>query len=128
MRKVACTDAKRAAARTQGRMPERYDAATGTFRAGPSLQTARFGAEVAPIGATGDLLVIGGVGEQGQQINSCEIYSTSRNEMLGATSLLIPRSDFRAVTLRDGRILVIGGLDAQSPPRAMPQTEFFSRP
>lgn len=102
---------------------EFYDAATGSFVRGPDLTYARFGALIAPVG--GELVVMGGVGPSGQQLTTCEVYNPALNQITRRVNMLLPRSDFRAVTLQDGRVLVIGGMDAQAVPRAISQTEFF---
>jgi hypothetical protein len=104
---------------------ERY--AGGAFRAGPSLTTARFGAQAARLGDTRDVLVLGGVDAQGQPLRSAELYDAASERFLGSVDMSIPRSDFRAVTLRDGRVLVIGGLDGQTPALGIAQTEFHAR-
>ena len=104
----------------------RYDSATGAFEAGPDLRTARYACRVATAGAaTTDQLVIGGLDGQGQQLRSCELWDSAANAFVGAADLITLRSDFCAVTLLDGRILVIGGLDAQT--LGIRQTELYQR-
>lgn len=104
---------------------EVFDAATGAFTPGPALNTARFGAVVARIGSTADQLVIGGLDDNGALLTSCEVFHAASNTIIGQATMAIPRSDFRAVTLQDGRILVTGGVDANN--AGLAQTEFHTR-
>ncbi len=104
---------------------ERFDASSGTFAAGPSLATARSGCLVASPGSGDDQLVMGGVDADGRPLRSCELWSAASNAILGTVNMVTPRTDFQAVTLSDGRIFVIGGLDGNSPVSALAQTEFY---
>ena len=104
---------------------ERYDSSSGEFVAGPLLLTARSGCLVTSPGSSDDQLVMGGVGSDGRAIRSCELWSAASNTILGTVNMVTPRSDFQAVTLSDGRIFVIGGLDGNSPVNALAQTEFY---
>lgn len=92
---------------------EVFDPQANTWGAGPTLSVARFGAEVAEIAATGDQIVIGGVDTGGQLVRTCEVYLTQSNTFVGTVDMATARSDFKAVTLNDGRVLVVGGLDDQ---------------
>ncbi|RMG10088.1 MAG: hypothetical protein D6731_18305 [Planctomycetota bacterium] len=85
----------------------RYDLAQGSFVPGPSLATARFGAEAVVAG--GSVLVLGGLDADGAPLASCELYDPARDAFVPFASLLNPRSDFAAVRLRDGSVLVVGG-------------------
>lgn len=105
---------------------ELYDAAQGAFVAGPALQTARFGSVMARIGTTNDQLIVGGFDNAGNMLTTAEVYMSSTSTILSATATMAtPRIDFSAVTLKDGRVMVIGGTDAQN--AGIAQTEFHTR-
>jgi large repetitive protein len=95
---------------------EVYNAAASTFTSGPTLATARFGCEVAEIGTTSDQLIVGGIDAAGMPLISCEVWSVLNNAMVGTVNMSIERIDHRAVTLQDGRILVMGGFDVNNDP------------
>lgn len=91
---------------------ERYDPTTSTFVPGPTLSRAVNSCEVAEIGNTGDQLVVGGIEGTGTGATPsaiCEVYQASTNTIAGQVSMATARVDHRVVTLRDGRIMVIGG-------------------
>ena len=71
------------------------------------------------------MLVIGGIDGNSSLIVTCEVLSVAQNAILGTVDMATPRMDFPAVTLNDGRILVIGGLDDQG--AGLAQTEFHTR-
>lgn len=104
---------------------ERYDVATDTFVPGPKLAHKRWGARCAELGATSDVLVIGGLDEANTLLTSCEVYSTRYDSFIGAVDLITARQQFQALTLRDGRVFVIGGLDASD--KGIAATEFHVR-
>jgi hypothetical protein len=104
---------------------ELYDGGNNTFSAGPTLNVARFGAEVAEVATSSDQLIIGGVDGQGAPTAICELYGAYGNAILGQVSMSAGRVDHRAVTLRDGRILVIAGFDANN--AALDTCEFHTR-
>lgn len=106
-------------------LSEVFDVATQTWGAGPTLQTERFGAEVSEIAATGDLLIVGGIDNTGALTAVCEVYQNSSNTLLGTVNMTTARSDFKVVTLNDGRVLVTGGLDDQG--NGIISSEFHTR-
>lgn len=104
---------------------ERYDPAAQQFVTGPTMSVARFDCQIAEIGSSGDQLIVGGIDAQGGLLVSCEVWSGLNNAIVGTVDMSVARSDFRAVTLQDGRILVVGGLDDQG--AGIAQTELHSR-
>lgn len=104
---------------------ERYDVATDTFLPGPTLQKRRWGARCVELGRTSDVLVVGGVDENNDLLASCEVYSVRYDSIIGTVDLLTPRHQFQALTLNDGRVMVIGGLDASA--MGLGSTEFHAR-
>lgn len=95
---------------------ELYDPTTRSYVAGPTLAAPRYSAELAAIGASGDQLVVGGIGADGVPVAACEVWDAGTNTLLGSVSLQVGRSQHRAVRLHDGRILVIGGTTANARP------------
>lgn len=104
---------------------EYYDTQTSAFVTGPQLNAARDTVEIAEIGGSADMLIIGGVDTQQAPLASCEIYQHTTNTIAGSVNMATPRVDHRVVTLLDGRILVIGGADANGNP--LDQCEFYTR-
>ncbi len=104
---------------------EVFDATAGTWTPGPTLGTPRFAPEVAEVGTTGDHLIIGGVDGSGAPTAECELWGSAANSILGTVSMSAARVDHRAVTLQDGRILVIGGDDANQ--QTLDTTELHTR-
>lgn len=95
------------------RSAEIYDPATGRSRAVGSMSVPRE-SHVAELLADGRVLVVGGHNGRRQAMAvfaSAELFSpgTGRFELTGA--MRTPRHKHDAVTLRDGRVLVIGGAD-----------------
>jgi len=91
---------------------ERYDHLTDTIVPGPALQIPRWGCEVAELGTTADMLIVGGLDEDDDLLTTCEIYSAFWDRMIGTVDMSTARMQFTAHALRDGRVLVVGGLDA----------------
>jgi hypothetical protein len=106
---------------------ELYDGSTNTFSSGPTLNVGRFGAEVAEIATSSDQLIVGGADAQGAPTPVCEVYGAYGNTIIGTVNMQTPRTDFKAVTLRDGRVLVVGGFDSSSPPKALDSCEAHTR-
>lgn len=88
---------------------ELFDPAASTFTPGPKLTVARQSAEVAEIKTSSDQLIVGGIDGQGQAVKKCEVYSHYNKTIIGTTDMSTARYSHRAVTLNDGRVLVIGG-------------------
>lgn len=93
---------------------ERYDVASDRCLPGPKLQQARWGCQLAELGMTSDVLIVGGLDANNALLGSCEVYSVRWDTILGTVDLATPRMQFRALTLRDGRVMVVGGLDANA--------------
>ncbi len=92
---------------------EIYDSKTNTFSAGPSLTHARFG-HTATLLADGRVVVIGG-----DATGCAEIYEPSTGLFKDLEQCLaVPRRLHAAAVLRDGNILVAGGIDANGAPLA----------
>lgn len=103
---------------------EVYDGAQNTFTPGPTLAVARDSAEIAEIGNSGDMLVISGMDGSGAPTPVCEVILMNSNVNAGQASMATARIDHKAVTLKDGRILVIGGSDANG---SLDTCEFYTR-
>lgn len=64
---------------------------------------------------SGDVLVAGGVSEwwNPTTLSSAEVYKVSSNSWSATSPMNVPRSFHMAASLKDGRVLVAGGFDAQ---------------
>ncbi|MEO8347435.1 MAG: kelch repeat-containing protein, partial [Acidobacteriota bacterium] len=86
---------------------ELYDPKTNTFAAGPSLTHARFG-HTATLLADGRVVVIGG-----DATGCAEIYEPASGQFRELEQCLsVPRRLHAAIVLRDGDVLVAGGVGA----------------
>lgn len=103
---------------------EVYDPSQNTFAPGTPMSVARYGAEIAEIGTSGDMLIVGGVAGQANTA-VCEIFQMSSYTVVGQANMAEARVDHKAVTLKDGRIMVIGGVDDYG--NALDSCEFFTR-
>lgn len=83
------------------------------WKAGPTLAIPRFAAESSEIGTSGDQIVVGGVDIYGSLLADCEVIMIGANANAGTVTMGTPRADHKVVTLKDTRVLVIGGLDDQ---------------
>lgn len=83
---------------------EIYDAATGTFSAGATMNAARSG-HTATVLADGRILIAGG-----DAIGSAEIYDATVNNF--TSTMTVSRFGHSAVLMKDGRVLIVGGNDA----------------
>lgn len=96
-------------------------APASAWTAAPSLAGARSQHAAAAL-ADGRVLVTGGLGADGAPTTSVEIFDPAANGGAGAwiagPSLALARARHTATTLRDGRVLVIGGTTCASPPPA----------
>jgi serpin B len=88
-----------------------YDPQTGTWSATGLLNTARFEPAAALL-HDGTVLVAGGTyidGSTDSRLASAEIYDPESGEWTHTGDLSAARSGAQAVTLADGRVLVVGG-------------------
>lgn len=105
---------------------EIFDPTAGTWTTNQAtLNTPRFVPEVAEINTTSDMLITGGVDGSNTVLASCEVWSVLYNTIIGTVNMSAARVDHKARTLRDGRVMVIGGQDAQG--TALSSTEFHTR-
>lgn len=104
---------------------EIYDPNANSWAAGPTLNIPRWATAVAEIGTTSDMLIVGGIDANNALMVTCEVMGMAQGAILGTVDMATARSDFPAVTLNDGRIMVIGGLDDQG--AGLAQTEFHTR-
>ena len=91
---------------------ERYDPATDQWRAVAPISTPRYDA-VATTLADGRVLLTGGDPAgvfTGQSTASAEIYDPAQDRWSAAEPMTIPRLRHTATLLKDGRVLVTGGL------------------
>ncbi len=103
---------------------EVYDPSQNAFVPGPAMSVARYGVELAEIGNTGDMLMVGGI--EGQANTAVgEVFQMNTNTIVGQASMAEARVDHKAVTLNDGRILVVGGADDNGD--SLDTCEFFTR-
>ncbi|TAG02348.1 MAG: hypothetical protein EAZ43_09410 [Betaproteobacteria bacterium] len=91
-----------------------YSPQSGTWTTVASLATAR-SESAAVVLAGGDALVIGGrtsgVGASAQRLASTERFNAAQNTWTAGPTLPAERSSHAAVTLSNGDVLVLGGLD-----------------
>ncbi len=86
-----------------------FDAATGSFIAVGSMNTARFGAAVVPIRG-GRVLIVGGY--NGSYLNSVEFYDVSSNTFgIASDFMLTARYEPTATLLKNGNVLITGGFN-----------------
>lgn len=95
------------------------------WKAGPTLAIPRFAAESSEIGTSGDQIVVGGVDINGSLLADCEVIMIAANTNAGTVTMGTPRADHKVVTLKDTRVLVIGGLDDQG--AGIASTELHTR-
>jgi hypothetical protein len=87
-----------------------FDPATETFTFAGNLITPRYAA--AAVLADGRVLVAGGtvvIDNHAQAITDTEIYDFAQGAFVPGPSLIEPRGYPTATTLRDGRVLIVGG-------------------
>jgi hypothetical protein len=98
---------------------ELYDPATGTWSPGPPMQRARAGhtAHLMTSGAhAGKVLLVGGLGKglllTAPFLRECEWYDPASNQIGPAPTMAETqgRGLHNAIVLRDGRLLVVGGV------------------
>lgn len=90
---------------------EIWDPATESFSAGPDMAQARQNHAVA-LRSDGTVLITGGSNADAQFLSSAEIMDVSAgSSVLTAAELPHPRDLHDAVTLADGRVLLVGGYE-----------------
>ncbi|HEX7479959.1 MAG TPA: DUF1566 domain-containing protein [Polyangiales bacterium] len=94
---------------------EVWTQSTGTWTAGPPLQTARYAFSSTQL-ADGDVLVAGGCTVPGctEQTASAERFDRTLGQWQPAGTLASARANSATALLRDGRVLVIGGCAGSS--------------
>lgn len=95
------------------------------FTAGPVMSGTRYSPEIAEIGTTGDMLITGGIDGNNATTAVCEVVLVGSNTLAGQVSMAEARIDHKAVTLNDGRILVVGGADDNG--NSLDTCEFYTR-
>ena len=92
---------------------EIYNPKTGTFSKGPNMSRERI-AHTASTLPDGTILLAGGISLNGffrlpGMTNRCEIFDAKTNRFRGAASLPFSIAAHSQITLKSGRILVVGG-------------------
>jgi N-acetylneuraminic acid mutarotase len=94
---------------------ERFDTASGTWRAAASMKTPRYSFTLTRL-ADGRVLAVGGVDETtpiGASTRSAEVYDPNADQWTAVADLPVPdREHHSAVLLDDGRLMVVGGKQA----------------
>jgi hypothetical protein len=94
----------------------------GSGHAVPGFDVVRFGATATPLPGHGDVLVAGGRDLSGlaSAVYLLESHTLDRatGEMRPVAAILTPRERHAAVTLPDGAVLLVGGLDTDGTPLA----------
>lgn len=80
----------------------------GMFVETGSLNTARFG-HTATLLPNGKVLVAGGMGVDGMELGSAELYDSESGTWTPTGSLVIPRDSHTATFLPNGKVLIAGG-------------------
>jgi hypothetical protein len=92
---------------------ELYDPQSGAWSATQGMVAARAG-QAAVLLADGKVLVTGGAGNEKPNgdpvLASAELYDPASGTWSATASMLLPRRDFSATLLADGKVLVAGGM------------------
>jgi hypothetical protein len=80
---------------------------------------------------TGQVLIAGGYGANGQALSSTELYNPATTQFTAGPSMTSPHAGAVAIQLQDGRILIMGGFDQSGQATAVvdiydPRTNTFS--
>jgi WD40 repeat protein len=101
---------------------EIYDPGTGTFSRTGSMKAARENAQAVLL-PNGKVLIVGG--DQGEpdinfwdSLGSAELYDPATGKFTPTGSMNIPRTQFSATLLPNGKVLVAGGADFAGPAMA----------
>ena len=92
---------------------ELYDPTVGAFTRIRSLHTARYWHQ-ATLLKTGEVLISGGVGSDGQSLASIELYDPAAKGFTFVGNMTVPRHGHTVVRLLDGRLLISGGSNANA--------------
>src|ERR1700687_5140048 len=95
---------------------ELYDPRTRSWSSAGFVQTPRWG-HTATLLQNGKVLLVGGSQADGFHLgssSSAELYDPQTNSWSTAASMRTPRSFHTATLLADGRVLVVGGVEASS--------------
>jgi Kelch motif/Galactose oxidase, central domain len=95
---------------------ELYDPKTRTWSSAGSLPMPSWG-DTATLLPNGKVLVVGGSPSDGYHLgstSSAELYDPQTNGWSAAASMRTPRSFHTATLLPDGRVLIVGGVEATS--------------
>jgi hypothetical protein len=108
-----------------------FSSATGTWSAGPLLNTARIFTEAVTLeDGSGDLLVVGGqnaLGAAPAATNTAEIYDAAADTFRATANMARARLYHEVIALPDGRVLVVGGSSSPTRLEALAECEVFTR-
>lgn len=88
---------------------EIYDARDGLWRGGASLHHARSSHTATVLPGRQEVLVIGGMSQDGDSIASVELYEVDRDIWRFGTPMPVPRENHTATLLHSGEVLITGG-------------------
>jgi Galactose oxidase, central domain len=85
-------------------------AADGAIQAAASMNLARSG-HTATLLPSGDVLIAGGMNDNGNYFAGCEVYSPATNRFTTVASMSAKRVGHTATLLANGQVLIAGGFD-----------------